>query len=307
VATIPLGASGHAVAAGDNSVWAVLEDGRVVRVDPAANAVIAALSTPRGEWPPLAAIGFGALWLSVPNPNSLLRVNLQANGVVATIPVGHSPEGIAFGFGSVWVANHRSDAGDPRLGPTATQGTYSISRVDPSTNRESARIPVEVREHPDPWIRFCCGPQGITVAAGAVWTADANLRAVVKVDPDTNRAVATIPITLGDSCGGMTGDDAAVWLASGCNSSTVVRIDPRTNSVVATIDVISTTRSVALGGGNLWVSTSRELVRIDPVTNRVRGRTILPNAIRGMAYGAGAIWITAGTDLLRIEPVAASR
>jgi len=62
--------------------------------------------------------------------------------VVTTIAVGRSPEGVAVGAGSVWVAN---------------SGDGTISRIDPRTNNVIATITVGG------------SPQAITVAHGRVW------------------------------------------------------------------------------------------------------------------------------------------
>ena len=72
------------------------------------------------------------------------RLLLDTNAVIATIPVGHEPFGIAAGDGAVWVAN-RTD--------------FTVSRIDPRTNRVVATIRIGNR------------PQGIAAGQGAVWVA----------------------------------------------------------------------------------------------------------------------------------------
>jgi YVTN family beta-propeller protein len=75
-----------------------------------------------------------------------VRIDPGTRSVTATVPVGHSPAGIAVGEGSVWVAN----AGD---------GT--VTRIDPSTNppRLHQTIPVGG------------SPAAITIADGRAWVA----------------------------------------------------------------------------------------------------------------------------------------
>ncbi len=129
------------------------------------------------------------------------------------------------------------------------------------------------------------------------------------MDPATNTATATIPIPTGDSCGGMAADDAAVWIASGCDIRIVSRIDPRTNAVVASIDVGGSAGSVALGFGSVWVThrfnpvdnRASGLARIDPARNTVVARLPLSPA-GSVTVGGGALWVGAGSELLRIEP-----
>jgi hypothetical protein len=50
----------------------------------------------------------------------------------------------------------------------------------------------------------------------------------------------------------------------------VWRIDPDTTRVQAKIHLdAGTTRSIAFGGGRVWVSTESGVVAIDPATNKV--------------------------------------
>ena len=81
--------------------------------------------------------------------------------------VGNGPTGIAFGDGSVWVAN-------------SLDGT--VSRIDPATNRVTATIPVGE------------GPDGIAVGSGAVWVSGEFSEAIARIDPAENRVVERIPI-----------------------------------------------------------------------------------------------------------------
>ena len=187
---------------------------------------------------------------------------------------------------------------------------FTVSHVDPATNTEVTRVAVETRHDPngDTNAVFCCGPQGITVAAGSVWTADPEARGngmIIRVDPSSNSVTATIPSPT-PACGNLAGDATAVWLVSACDDSEVVRIDPTTNKPVATIDVGATTTDVALGNGSVWVVASglanrTGVDRIDPGTNKVAARTKLsyPTAV---TFGAGALWVGNGTNLVRLAP-----
>ena len=66
----------------------------------------------------------------------------ETNAVAETVSVGNGPTGIAFGDGSVWVAN-------------SLDGT--VSRIDPRTSAVTATIAVGER------------PDAIAVGPGAVW------------------------------------------------------------------------------------------------------------------------------------------
>jgi hypothetical protein len=312
-ATIPLGVQVGAIAASDSAVWVLSDDGRLFRVDPVTNKVVATISLPAGEWPEAyVAVGDGAVWVTVASPDtikepqfdSLLRIDPQTNQIVARIHVGDSPEGIGVTSDSIWTANHRS-SWDAKANEAT--GIYDVSRVSVATNREVVRPVVETRKKgSDPHAYWCCGPQGMTFAAGSIWITDpqdSGKGLVVRVDPATDAVIARIAFANGkaDACGNMVGDDSAVWFASNCDNPYVARIDPKTNQVVATINAGASTQDIALGFGAVWATTTYAVIRIDPTTNRIVGRTklLVPTAV---ATGAGAVWVGDGINLLRTTP-----
>ena len=60
-------------------------------------------------------------------PNEVAAIDTRSDRVVGAVPVGDRPGGIAFGSGSLWVAN---------------LGDQTISRVDPNSRRTLPMIPV---------------------------------------------------------------------------------------------------------------------------------------------------------------------
>ena len=95
-----------------------------------------------------------------------------AGKVVATIPVP-STGGIAIGAGAVWVANN---------------GPHTVTRLDPRTNAATATIEIG-----DPTIDPLHGPTYLAFSHGSLWVLDgtANCGCVHRIDPETNRIVAT--------------------------------------------------------------------------------------------------------------------
>jgi hypothetical protein len=318
-ATIPIDAAVISVTVADNAVWAVTDDRRLVRVDPATNAIMATIALPdQSEWPEdNVAYGHGSVWVPVASPDTvdqpeldgLLRIDPATNKIVARIHIGQSPEGIAITQNAVWTANHRAEwvSGAP-----AATGKYDASRVDPSSNTETTRVLVEARPTEgasrDYW---CCGPSSITAAAGGLWLTDPQSFGnglVIRVDPATNAVTARISFenTKAVACGQIVGDDAAIWVESSCDDTYVAHIDPQTNTIAAAIDTGNPTTGIALGFGSVWVTAAGPfgvtgLNRIDPATNKVVARTklVLPSAI---ATGLGSVWVGSNKNLLRITP-----
>ena len=81
-------------------------------------------------------------------------------------------------------------------------------------------------------------PKGVLATGSSVWVADTHDGKVFRIDPTTNKIVATVTV-------GPKGNSGPNWLGSGFdsiwasvpNSASIVRIDPITDTVQATIKV----------------------------------------------------------------------
>ncbi len=174
------------VGAGEGAVWIIVGGvaRTLVRVSPVANAVTGTFSMPAGATAVRA--GFGAIWITIPKKNILLRVN-SADGTVATeIPVGGQPQFLAVGEGAVWVMNQ-------------LDGT--ISRVDPTTNTVVATVdfgePIDGGD--------------IAVGGGSVWVRGSRTL-LARIDPATNTIADRYIPRVGS--GSVAADDSAVWITA---------------------------------------------------------------------------------------------
>jgi streptogramin lyase len=86
------------------------------------------------------ALGGGSLWISAVD-GSLMRVDPNLRGIVASIPVCRNALAVAYGEGAVWVAC----------------GNSTVVRVDPKTDQAGPPIQVGAL------------PRGIAAGDGAVW------------------------------------------------------------------------------------------------------------------------------------------
>ena len=93
------------------------------------------------------------------------RADRSHNQLGTTIAVGSRPRGVAWGDGSVWVAN---------------SGDGTVSRVDPQTDRVTATIAVGQ------------SPQSLVVTAGVVWVSVAASPAVPASSSGTPRGVLRV-------------------------------------------------------------------------------------------------------------------
>jgi DNA-binding beta-propeller fold protein YncE len=125
---------------------------------------------------------------------------------VADIPVPSEPHRVAYGAGAAWVGNWHDN---------------SVSRIDPTTNRVVGS-PIPIGFH---------HAGNLVVGADGVWvTSDYRVDAapedvvVVRIDPQTNRAVETIAV--GGHPIDVAATGGAVWV-SVANPGTVLRIAGR--------------------------------------------------------------------------------
>lgn len=296
-ATIPMSFAPAGIAAADGAVWAASwfteASGKLARIDPARNAVVATIPLPAAGFTWVAA-GGGSVWVSIaeggPEPESshrhtIVRIDPQTNSIAAVIRPGIAPERpapLAVGEGGVWAANFEES---------------TVARIDPLTNAVVAKIPTTATPQRDDRGR----PSGIAVTPGAVWVVNHREGTLLRIDPATNQIVATIRTQDGRLAAG----EGSLWVAS-AGGDAVQRIDPSANRVVETITGCRETHDVTVGGGLVWVTQLNALCVIDPRTNRAvetltvtRGRS----QTFGVAFGEGAVWVTdvLARSVVRVE------
>ena len=271
-ADVPVGSSPSGVAVGQGSVWlANYSDDTVSRINPA---------DPRGRGDDRGGVrrqlgsrsGSETCGSRTTTARPCRRSTRPTNSVVATIPVGNGPSGVAVGGSSVWVAN-------------STDGT--LSRIDPITNTTKT-------------IRLGGGPTDVAAGAGAVWVSDAADGRVLRVNPYTNRV--TGPINVGDGPTAITVGFSAVWVTNSLDG-TVSRINPQTNHVVATFQVGDGPNAIAAGAAGMWVANefSGTVVLINPATNTVARTVHVGNSPRGLAVAGGLVWVSTQTSVTRLS------
>lgn len=258
------------------SLW-VHEPVGLVRVDLATSAITGQFPMDWMEYGYLAT-GAGAIWQSDYEHDALLRIDPVAGKVIASIPVGLQPLGVAVTAGAVWVADEHSEA---------------VTRVDPKTNRVVATVSIGV---PGP-----AGPQIMTAGPGGVWVDVPNMAEVVRIDAATNRVGLRVPLD-----GPVASDGEEVWIGvqeGPKGLSQVVRIDPVSGKVLTTVDLDTQGMcGLAVGLGSVWVADGG-LTRIDPATGRIVGHLDTGDCGNVVVAG-GAVWVAAEGQpyVLRISP-----
>ena len=116
------------------------------------------------------AFGFGSAWITDRGVNAVTQIAAPTLQKVRQVTVGRTPQAVAVGLGSVWVANGDDD---------------SVSRLEVGDAVEPvsvAAIPVDDR------------PVDVAVGEGAVWVVNGGDRSISRIDPKAGTVVATIKL-----------------------------------------------------------------------------------------------------------------
>lgn len=213
--------------------------------------------------------------------------------------------GITAGAGSLWGLQSRAASETPAL----------LLRIDPTTKKTVARIPVGYV------------PQAIAADSDSVWVTNGtgcglipscgtggegapqptftfpNQNSVMRIDPRTNKVVASIRATEPQDVAIGFG---SVWVTTGENGShgtALLRIDPNANRVIATIPLGETgvLSNLAVGRHAVFVTVPRsspdngtDIVQVDPATNRYvkAAQVSMGSPVTDIATGFDSVWVT---------------
>jgi virginiamycin B lyase len=143
----------------------------------------------------------------------------------------------------------------------------------------------------------------VAVTRDAVWVLSPPDNSISRIDPATNRRVATIPV--GRQASGLAVAAGSRWVSNHLDNA-VTRIDAATNRVLATIDVGRGPAALAVAGGAVWVSLPERggLGRIDPAGNRLTLVPVPRCCVGELVGGERALWAANAWDgtLVRLDP-----
>jgi virginiamycin B lyase len=235
-----------------NVIW-VTDAGHfaVVRIDPAANQIAEQIplevTNAAGQSEQIQpfdlALDGKTLWISDFDQNLVIRVDTEAKKILAVIPEIKSPEGIAANSKGVWVVEHRAG---------------NTVRIDPASNTIIASILIPTPEKAT--LNSRCGMciDYVVATENAIWVPLNLGNGVARIDPDTNKVSAVIPLDFSSRTLAVT--ENAVWVAGGlartCANAPggIARIDLKTNTVVGAIS-IPCAASVGIYQGDVWVGS----------------------------------------------------
>jgi peptide/nickel transport system substrate-binding protein len=207
--------------------------------------------------------------------NHVGLIDADSGRITAEYRVGNSPEAMAAGAGSVWVANR-------------VDGT--IARI---SDERDEMVTIDVGGE----------PTGLAFGAGSLWVADGQGRTVAQIDPGVNKVVQRFDV--GNAAHAVAAGSDAVWVASAIDA-TVSKIDPKSGRISRPIGVEARPTALAAGAGAIWVvsEATARVLRLDPRTGTALDSIPVGNGPSGVAVGAGAVWVANRIDgtVYRIDP-----
>jgi outer membrane protein assembly factor BamB len=194
--------------------------------------------------------------------------------VVARLKPGGALAQVVTGFRSAWVLDTTGDR---------------LLRMNPATRHVTATIPLRASIAAD-------------VGSDAIWVSE-GLNDVARIDPQTNRVVARVPLLRGTSSEGEpVAIGNAVWIVG---TTRAVRIDARTNRVTKAVTVAHRgyeIRAAAKLGGDLWVLVrDGRIVRLDGQTGARKATFQAPFVGAFGAFG-DALYLADDNQAVKLDP-----
>lgn len=138
----------------------------------------------------------------------------------------------------------------------------------------------------------------VVVTADAVWVGSTGPNAVHRIDPATNREVATVLLD-GEPCAGITAGFKSLWVplcATQTAPATLARIDLASDTVTAVFRTgpAAAEGGIAAGGDSIWIVLDKngQLARIDPQNGDIRQVVRVPPGSYNPHYSDGQVWVT---------------
>ncbi len=204
-ATIPVGINPIGIATTPGAVWVANHNGNpsgsVMRIDPTTNGVVDTIPVGAQEFccgPAHLTAGAGAVWVGVPNLDSVASIDPATDTLTATIPVHGACGDLTASSTAIWVAGGGCAPGISRIDPNTKRLVASnlgaggmtaglalgfgtlwfttltsdfLGRLDPTSNTATGLL------------KAPGSPTAITTGFTSTWVADPGLSEVLRLQP----------------------------------------------------------------------------------------------------------------------------
>jgi streptogramin lyase len=148
----------------------------------------------------------------------------------------------------------------------------------------------------------------VAMTPDAVWVGSTGPFAVHRIDPNTNRRVATVKLP-GEPCAGLATGFGSLWIPLCGHSKRLARVDLVSNRLTKVFKVgpAAAEGGVTTSPDSVWlvVDKAGSLARIDPATGAIRQTIQLPPGSYNPLYSDGQIWTTRadGSEITAVDAV----
>lgn len=202
--------------------------------------------------------------------NSLAVVAPRHNEVVAVVPLGGAPRGVALGGGYVWTAN-------------TDEGT--VSQIDAKQLRVIRTIGVGARA------------TALVEADGVIWIATGSDNTVVQVDARSGGVLGRARISAQPTASAYAIDAGrrGIWVGSG---DEIAKLDPLSGAVVSRWHYVGGVNDVGVETSAVWIASSHEtLARFSPPAHRLTAELSLGVIPMALVCGKHFVWVAASAHV----------
>jgi streptogramin lyase len=135
----------------------------------------------------------------------------------------------------------------------------------------------------------------VAIAPDAVWVGSTGPFAVHRIDPKTNKRVATVKLP-GEPCAGLATGFGSLWVPLCGRTKMLAKVDLESNKL---LNVFKIGPAAAEGGvtaspDSVWLVVDKDgsLARLDPSTGTVRQTIRVPPGSYNPFYSDGQVWVT---------------
>jgi len=135
----------------------------------------------------------------------------------------------------------------------------------------------------------------VLVGSDSVWVAGTKPDSVQRIDPKTDKIVASSPLPA-EACAGLEFAFGSVWVPVCTQPPSMVRVDTKSNQISATLNVgpAGPEGGIAASADSIWLVTDSlgTLVRINPETNTIRQKVQINGGSFNPVFSEGTVWIS---------------
>jgi virginiamycin B lyase len=146
----------------------------------------------------------------------------------------------------------------------------------------------------------------VAITADAVWVASTGPFAVNRIDPKTNRQIASVKLS-GEACAGLAVGAGSLWVLMCTEKPSLAKVDLRSNRVSAIFAVGPSAEEggITYGAGSIWLIIDKlgSLARINPADGAILDTFHVPAASYNPAFFGGTVWVThaGGSDITGVD------